>query len=622
MHREPVPLIYVEADESNVTKVSALIIGPLETPYAGGFFRFEMLIGPEYPMGPPTVTLTTTDGGRVRFNPNLYCDGSVCLSILGTWSGPAWSSAESLSTVLLSIQSLMCPDPYLNEPGYAECDVDASTKQAYNDYVRYETLRVAVVGEVKHLMTLQYPQYEPQSQHQKQCGIQQQEQKQPQRHQQQQQYGRDRYRGKDWEDSDNQKTVKFATVYQRLFLLWFDLYMVMAKDLKKRCHGKSFRDPFSGRSGVYNIALIIDDLTALKSTIWTAISTMDTSPSSLGLSPTQDGRVVQHPHAQPLSSSSGDAPRAPSSGSFSLSAPDLSATVGGSGVTAATGTGAVDFDEDKHDLASVFSSGLPLNSADAPRHIPPRHMTNWTDNTPSLTVIPTSPTSSPPGTPAALRGTANVVTRGLSALPHASASASGGFHNGSGSNTSVGSSAAAATQAQQQKQNSTTPIAAPMSESLTAAMSAYSYAKDRLHDEYRHLLRHPHPGGSASPRDPDGHPFVWDATVLGPENTPWEGGLFPLEMRFSARHPYEPPFARFTCAMTHPNITSDGVPALDCIQTRWTSTTRIGAVLDELQAMLKTPSPMYPVNSEAALLYRVNRREYERRVRRSAQDGL
>jgi len=63
-------------------------------------------------MKPPNVLLRTTDGGRVRFNPNLYSSGRVCLSILGTWDGPAWSSAESLASVLLSIQSLMCPKPY------------------------------------------------------------------------------------------------------------------------------------------------------------------------------------------------------------------------------------------------------------------------------------------------------------------------------------------------------------------------------------------------------------------------------------------------------------------------------------------------------------------------------
>ena len=57
----------------------------------------------------------TTGGGAVRFNPNLYRNGKVCLSILGTWSGPGWSPVQSISSVLLSIQSLMNTKPYHNE---------------------------------------------------------------------------------------------------------------------------------------------------------------------------------------------------------------------------------------------------------------------------------------------------------------------------------------------------------------------------------------------------------------------------------------------------------------------------------------------------------------------------
>lgn len=77
--------------------------------------------GPEYPSKPPEVVARTTNGGRCRFNPNIYACGKVCLSILGTWrgkSGEEWSSAQGLQSLLWSIQSLMSKDPYANEPGY------------------------------------------------------------------------------------------------------------------------------------------------------------------------------------------------------------------------------------------------------------------------------------------------------------------------------------------------------------------------------------------------------------------------------------------------------------------------------------------------------------------------
>ncbi len=67
------------------------------------------------------VKLLTTGQGAVRFNPNLYNSGHVCLSLLGTWSGPGWDAQNStLLQVLVSLQSLvMVPDPYYNEPGYS-----------------------------------------------------------------------------------------------------------------------------------------------------------------------------------------------------------------------------------------------------------------------------------------------------------------------------------------------------------------------------------------------------------------------------------------------------------------------------------------------------------------------
>ena len=66
---------------------------------------------------PPKVKNLTTGGGSVRFNPNLYNDGKVCLSLLGTWAGPGWDPAMSSALqVLVSIQSqVMTALPWFNE---------------------------------------------------------------------------------------------------------------------------------------------------------------------------------------------------------------------------------------------------------------------------------------------------------------------------------------------------------------------------------------------------------------------------------------------------------------------------------------------------------------------------
>ena len=64
-------------------QVHAMITGPFETPYEGGLFHFFVRFPPNYPFSPPRVKFLTTGGGTVRFNPNLYQNGKVCLSILG-----------------------------------------------------------------------------------------------------------------------------------------------------------------------------------------------------------------------------------------------------------------------------------------------------------------------------------------------------------------------------------------------------------------------------------------------------------------------------------------------------------------------------------------------------------
>jgi ubiquitin-protein ligase len=90
--------IFVKCDEKRMDVIKALIIGPEDTPYANGCFEFDILLPPSYPDTPPMVTFITTGGGVVRFNPNLYESGIVCLSLLGTWHGPGWKRTNPLSS--------------------------------------------------------------------------------------------------------------------------------------------------------------------------------------------------------------------------------------------------------------------------------------------------------------------------------------------------------------------------------------------------------------------------------------------------------------------------------------------------------------------------------------------
>ncbi|XP_077564500.1 ubiquitin-conjugating enzyme E2 Z-like [Haemaphysalis longicornis] len=145
---QPPPGVFISPEENQITTIHALVIGPLDTPYEGGFFHFFVKCPTDYPIAPPRVRLLTTDGGRVRFNPNLYACGKVCLSILGTWYGPAWSAAQGIGSVLVSIQSLMSDNPYHNEPGF-EKERHPGDAARYNAIIQHETIRVAVCDTVE-----------------------------------------------------------------------------------------------------------------------------------------------------------------------------------------------------------------------------------------------------------------------------------------------------------------------------------------------------------------------------------------------------------------------------------------------------------------------------------------
>ena len=64
----------------------------------------------------------------------MYVEGKVCLSILHTWTGPAWASTMRISTVLVTLQSLMDGDPLRHEPGYSSGR--ESHCAAYKNYIK------------------------------------------------------------------------------------------------------------------------------------------------------------------------------------------------------------------------------------------------------------------------------------------------------------------------------------------------------------------------------------------------------------------------------------------------------------------------------------------------------
>ena len=138
--------IFVSTNDDDIYNLKAMIIGPptKDAPYRGGFYFFNINYPRNYPLSPPKVEFCTLGKNReVRFNPNLYVGGKVCLSILGTWSGPGWSSSQSIKDVLIVLQSLLHEHPIQNEPGW-EHETGLKSKN-YNIVLAYYNIKVATL---------------------------------------------------------------------------------------------------------------------------------------------------------------------------------------------------------------------------------------------------------------------------------------------------------------------------------------------------------------------------------------------------------------------------------------------------------------------------------------------
>ena len=127
-------------NETDMLKGYALIIGPKETLYEGGAYLFEFNFPTDYPFSPPKL-LFKTNNGNTRFNPNLYRNGKVCISILNTWKGEQWTSCQTIKSVLLMLVTLFHNKPLLNEPGFSERH---RSFIPYNNIIRFKNLQIAV----------------------------------------------------------------------------------------------------------------------------------------------------------------------------------------------------------------------------------------------------------------------------------------------------------------------------------------------------------------------------------------------------------------------------------------------------------------------------------------------
>ncbi len=145
--------IYYVPDEGNLMHGIAMMVGRKDTPYVGGYYFFDVTFPEDYPFAPLKIKTLTQDGAT-RFNPNLYVDGKVCLSILNTWhEGPQWCGIQTLESVLMVIMSdVLCEIPLQGEPAYRTCGMSEKS-QIYNRIVFHSNVKTAVIGVMNGTVT-------------------------------------------------------------------------------------------------------------------------------------------------------------------------------------------------------------------------------------------------------------------------------------------------------------------------------------------------------------------------------------------------------------------------------------------------------------------------------------
>ncbi|KFH03975.1 ubiquitin-conjugating enzyme subfamily protein, partial [Toxoplasma gondii TgCatPRC2] len=133
------------------------------------------------------------------------------------------------------------------------------------------------------------------------------------------------------------------------------------------------------------------------------------------------------------------------------------------------------------------------------------------------------------------------------------------------------------------------PASSPRLRSIHTDTEVSTMALKRINKELNDLSKDPPTNCSAGPVGDD--MFHWQATIMGPEDSPYSGGVFFLNIHFPSDYPFKPPKVNFTTKIYHPNINSQGAICLDILKDQWSPALTISKVLLSISSLLTDPNP-------------------------------
>uniref|UniRef100_A0A7S3QZB0 UBC core domain-containing protein n=2 Tax=Dunaliella tertiolecta TaxID=3047 RepID=A0A7S3QZB0_DUNTE len=139
-------------------------------------------------------------------------------------------------------------------------------------------------------------------------------------------------------------------------------------------------------------------------------------------------------------------------------------------------------------------------------------------------------------------------------------------------------------------------------------------ASKRIMKELADLQRDPPPNCSAGPSDSNDM-FHWQATIMGPTDSPFASGVFFISIHFPPDYPFKPPKVQFQTKVYHPNINANGSICLDILKDQWSPALTVSKVLLSICSLLTDPNPDDPLVPEIANLMKRDKNLYESNAR-------
>lgn len=134
-------------------------------------------------------------------------------------------------------------------------------------------------------------------------------------------------------------------------------------------------------------------------------------------------------------------------------------------------------------------------------------------------------------------------------------------------------------------------------------------ALKRINKELADIGRDPPANCSAGPEGND--LFHWQATLMGPPDSPYEGGVFFLDLQFPQDYPFKPPKVRFTTKIYHCNVNDQGGICLDILKGEWSPALTVSKVLLSICSLLTDPNPDDPLVAEIARVFKNDKRTHD-----------